>query len=94
MTRLQITSDKGIKTLYSNLDQIIKLHQNLLEDLDTVLFSFSPINSLSSIFEPRMEQFLLYTSFASNVSMSQSKVKRMLKQKPQFREFLKVCQLN
>ena len=80
MSKLLALSDKAIKTLFGNLDQLIHVHEILNDDLEVLMIQGTQsANQLSNIFAARMDDFLAYIEYGNNYKLGQEKLKKLAK---------------
>eukprot|EP01103_Thecamoeba_quadrilineata_P019403 TRINITY_DN7841_c0_g1_i1.p1 TRINITY_DN7841_c0_g1~~TRINITY_DN7841_c0_g1_i1.p1 ORF type:complete len:525 (+),score=118.34 TRINITY_DN7841_c0_g1_i1:68-1642(+) len=85
-----ILSKKNHSDIFSNIENILNLHQDLLQDLESYVNNTKggPTRHLGAIFLSRIEKFRLYATYCSNQSVATSTLAQMTAINKAFADFL------
>ena len=92
MKKLGIIEEEFIKDIFSNLESIVNLHQDIsgmLHEIQNESDTFAKLEKMIAVYEMNSDEFYLYKIYCSNQSNSSRTLKR-LAEREHFQEFISV----
>lgn len=75
----KVLSETEIRTIFSNVDSILKFHRIFLEDLKTRVSDWKPESLITTVFTQYYQYFRLYVEFVNNFEASDGLLNRLLR---------------
>jgi hypothetical protein len=92
-TMIRGLTPRDVHMLFANLEEILVMHEGMLEELERRFANWDVIDPISDIIQPRMAQFRKYFLYLRNYPQAMSILDRLTKQSTSFRKFLAVSNL-
>ncbi|CAB4404038.1 unnamed protein product [Rhizophagus irregularis] len=89
-----IATIEEISTIFGNVEQLLKLHEQLLKSLEERKLNWSPTRHISDIFLKNAPYLKMYAIYFKSFPQAIATMERLSKESKDFKKFLQQCQQN
>ncbi|CAG8437673.1 9044_t:CDS:2 [Rhizophagus irregularis] len=89
-----IATIEEISTIFGNVEQLLKLHEQLLKSLEERKINWSPTRHISDIFLKNAPYLKMYAIYFKSFPQAIATMERLSKESKEFKKFLQQCQQN